>query len=170
MLQSVKALGVGALNSRELLQQVLSLISGELFLVGADGVSTPLEPDGAASQQSGQPAPRFSMQEACRRAPAARAQLERLLGGSAEQVAFSLELDHQPYEVRVRALRGAQGEFLAGIGLARPAQERAELERALQASESRLRQIFDSNMIGMMFWGANPMSARKPKLITKYPL
>ena len=74
----------------------------------------------------------------------------RALGG--EPVTFDMSWFGRTFHSRVEALEDPSGRIIGCVGVALDMTDRAYAEARLRDSEARFRRIFDSNMIGIVFW------------------
>jgi two-component system, cell cycle sensor histidine kinase and response regulator CckA len=133
-----------SLGSGELLRHVLGLLSADAFVVDAAGrFCSSTETDDAN-------APRCDIFDRYGVTAEARAAIDRVLSGAEPEVCFSIERDACCLEIRLRALREADG-LVGAVGTAAVVTEQARLERALAASKGRLEQVLGCN-IPMFFW------------------
>ena len=76
--------------------------------------------------------------------------LERALSGVESDVRYTRE--DKTYDLKLSPRRDAQGTVVSVLGIAQVVTERVRAEQEARKSEERFRRVFESNMIGLMFF------------------
>ena len=76
--------------------------------------------------------------------------LKKALSGIESEVRF--ERGGKTYDLKLSPRRDAQGKLLSVLGMAQVVTERVRAEQEARKSEERFRRVFESNMIGLMFF------------------
>jgi len=76
--------------------------------------------------------------------------LKVALSGTYSEVRY--ERDGKTFDLKLSPRRDAQGQILGVLGIAQVVTERVRAEQEARRSEERFRRVFESNMIGLMFF------------------
>jgi two-component system cell cycle sensor histidine kinase/response regulator CckA len=82
--------------------------------------------------------------------PEGLAALQTALGGTESQVRYASE--GRTYDLTLTPRRDAQGKVKSVLGMAQVVTERVRAEQEARKNEERFRRVFESNMIGLMFF------------------
>jgi two-component system cell cycle sensor histidine kinase/response regulator CckA len=82
--------------------------------------------------------------------PATLGHLRRVLGG--DETEWIDERDGRSYQVKARPIRDDEGELHGAVLVGTLIDAQVALSRRLVESEARLRQVVDSNMVGILFY------------------
>ena len=76
--------------------------------------------------------------------------LKNALAGSESEVRYTR--DGRTYDLKLSPRRDAQGAVVSVLGMAQVVTERVRAEQEARKSEERFRRVYESNMIGLMFF------------------